>query len=333
MDYDCLSSKSSFLSFHPEKRKINPLEYFANIKNNIGKAIKNPRKAFNYAGRMLKQIIPNIVYNYYYILCPKPKRKVSAINTGVLIENEIISKLNDDNYNLLDLYIDEDDYREYVDQAGYNKFPNYYGGGTSSEFFNKSLQHYLAAKLLNLSHEDVYGDIACSVSPATDIYQEMYRCKTYRQDLGAPEGIHGDTIGGDAGNMPVEDGFFTKMGLHCSFEHFEQDSDINFIKEAGRVLKKGGKLCIIPLYLSDEYTMLSNPAYMVKSNTPIEEGAILYCQKRLGQGYARFYDVPHLTTRVKNNLNGLKLTIYVIQNGKDVDPSCWVRFVALFEKD
>jgi len=309
------------------------LEYFTNIKNNIEKAIKNPEKAYNYASRKLKHIIPNIIYNYYYLFCPNPKKRGNVPATNDLIEKEIISKLRIENYNLLDLYIDKDDYKEYVDKAGYNRFPNYYGGDTSSEFFNKSLQHYLAAKLLNLSQEDVYGDIACAASPAADIYQKIYGCKVYRQDLGAPEGIHGNLIGGDAGNMPVEDEFFTKMGLHCSFEHFERDSDMNFIKESSRVLKKGGKLCIIPLYLFNRYAMLSNPAFIVKSNTSIEEDAILYCQKRLGQGYARFYDVLHLTTRVRNNLNGLKLTIYVIQNGKDVDPSCWVRFVALFEKD
>lgn len=307
--------------------------YLSKIKENVVKAIKNPHKAYNHASRILKQIIPNLVYNYYYIRCPKPKIRGAVPCTDNLIEEEIISKLNDDNYNLLDLYIDEDDYKEYVNKAEYNKFPDYYGGGTSNEFFNKSLQHYLAAKLLNLSRDDVYGDIACSTSPAADIYQKIYGCKVYKQDLGAPEGIHGNLIGGDAGNMPVRDGFFTKIGLHCSFEHFENDSDISFIKEAGRVLKKGGKLCIIPLYLFNRYAMMSNPPYMVKFNVPIERDATLYCQKRLGQGYARFYDVSHFTSRIRNNLNGLRLTIYIIQNGKAVDTSCWVRFIAMFEKE
>jgi len=46
-----------------------------------------------------------------------------------------------------------------------------------------------------------------------------------------PRGINGNNIGGDAGNMPVKDGFATKMALHDALQCFEKDSDIEFIKE------------------------------------------------------------------------------------------------------
>lgn len=306
--------------------------YLSKIKGNAVKAIKNPDKAYNYASRILKQIIPNLVYNYYFIRCPEPKKKGGVPFTDESVEREVISELKKEGYSLLDFNIEKDDYREFVLKAGYDKFLDVYGKDNQDRIFNKSLQHYLAAKLLNLSQEDVYVDIACAASPASYIYQKIYGCKVYKQDLGAPEGIHGNLIGGDAGSMPVRDGFFTKMGLHCSLEHFENDSDINFIKEAGRVLKKGGKLCIVPLYIFNKYALLSSPSYMIKNNVLPEKDAIIYYQG-YGNGYIRFYDVSHLTTRIRNNLNGLKLTTYVIQNGKDVDPSCWVRFVAIFEKE
>ena len=127
--------------------------------------------------------------------------------------------------------------------------------------------------------------------------------------------------------------FATKMALHCSFEHFEQDADIRFIKEASRVLTKGGKLCILPLYLFEKYIILTDPSMLPKGNMPFESDAILYCAKGFGNRHGRFYDVSHFIARVVNNLNDLKLTIYVVQNEKEVDPSCYVKFIALFEKE
>ena len=110
----------------------------------------------------------------------------------------------------------------------------------------------------------------------------MYGCKVYRQDLEFPEGIHGNVIGGDASNMPLEDESATKMALHCSFEHFEKNSDIEFIIEANRVLCKGGKLCIVPLYLSNKYVVQTDPSILPFGGIPFENDAILYCAKGWG---------------------------------------------------
>lgn len=272
-----------------------------------------------------------LLWNYNYAILRKPKVK-SAVPHDQEIHNEIIGDLEKNGFTVIDFKIDVTDYKRYVNDAEYHKFPNYYGGGKASNFVEKSLEHYLAAKLLNLSREDIYIDIANANSPAPEIYHKLYGCKVYRQDLLFPEGVHGNVIGGDAGNMPIEDGFATKMALHCSFEHFEQDSDIRFIKEASRVLRKGGKLCIVPLYLFNRYAIQTDPLVLPKGGIPFDNDAILYCARGWGNRHGRFYDVPHLIDRVRNNLNGLKLTIYVVRNEKEVDPSCYVKFVALFEK-
>ena len=70
------------------------------------------------------------------------------------------------------------------------------------------------------------------------------------------KGISDNVIGGYvAANMPLEDGFATKMGLHCSFEHFEGDADMRFIGEASRVLETAVRLCIVPLHLFNTYAI------------------------------------------------------------------------------
>ncbi len=45
----------------------------------------------------------------------------------------------------------------------------------------------------------------------------------------------------------------SKIALHCAYEMFENDADINLINEANRVLRKGGKMIIIPLYMDHIY--------------------------------------------------------------------------------
>ena len=134
--------------------------------------------------------------------------------------------------------------------------------------------------------------------------------------------------------MPLKDGFFTKMALHCSFEHFEDDTDMRFIKGAYRLLRTGGKLCILPLYLLDSYAIQTDPAVFTKKEMPLfEEDAVIYCARGWGNRHARFYDVPHLIARIVNNLDAaLSLKIYNIQNAAQIDQSCYLKFAAIFEK-
>ena len=132
--------------------------------------------------------------------------------------------------------------------------------------------------------------------------------------------------------MPVEDSFATKMALHCSFEHFEKDSDVGFVKESNRVLSKDGKVCIVPLYLFSTYAIQTDPATFSRNDVHFEQDAILYCARGYKNRHGRFYDVPHLISRIRNNLDNLKLTLYWIENEKEVDRTCHVKFVALLEK-
>ena len=72
---------------------------------------------------------------------------------------------------------------------------------------------------------ETWIDIANADGPTPEILTRLRGVRAYRQDLIYPEGIHGDRIGGDAGAMPVADGFADAMSLHCSLEHFEGDAD------------------------------------------------------------------------------------------------------------
>ena len=269
------------------------------------------------------------LWDSYYNKLPEPKLK-NRITSTPEVTNEIIAELKKNNFTIKDYQIDVDDYKQYLKKANYQQFP-YHKGGRSKNFPEKSLEHYLGAKLLELSGDDVYVDIANGDSPTPEIYNALYGCDTYSQDLVYPQGVHEKIIGGDACNLPLADSFFTKIGLHCSFEHFEHNADIVFIKEANRVLRHRGRLCILPLYLFNEYAIQTNPV-CVPNSFSFERNATLYCVKQWQVHYSRFYDVPHLVERVRNNLEQLDMTIYVIKNEKDVDESCYVKYAAVFEK-
>ena len=268
--------------------------------------------------------------NYFFLRQPKVK---SAIPHDPQIQEEVTENLKKNGFRIADFEIDLTEYKRFISAARYDRFPGYYGGGKSRNFPEKSLEHFISAELLRLSKDDIYIDVASAGAPTSEIYHDIYGVTSFQQDLIFPAGIHGNIIGSDASNMPVVDGFATKMGLHCSFEHFERDSDINFVKEARRVLSKKGKLCIVPLYLFNVYAVQTNLSGVLRNRIDFEGDATVYCAKNYGNRYGRFYDVDHFISRIQNNIGELKLTIYVIRNARDVSPSCYVKFIALLEKE
>ena len=283
-----------------------------------------------YAIYKLKQ---PLIWDQYYTALRYPKIE-SLVPQNNRIHEFIEGELKKQNFDLINLKIDVNDYKNWKQKAQYKKMWFYYFRyGLGKNIAEKSLEHYLAAKLLDLSKTDVYVDVASGGSPAAEIYQRVYGCKSYMQDLMFPRGISQNVIGGNACNMPVRDGFASKMALHCSFEHFEGNSDIEFIREANRVLKRGGRLCVVPLYLFPKYAIQTDPTVLPMGAFQFDKDPILFCSKKYwGKRHGRFYDVPHFISRIVNNQGRLRLTLYKVQNEKQIDPSCYVKFIALFEK-
>jgi len=291
-------------------------------------ALRHPSKIPKFAVAKFKG---NILWDHYYQSVPGTKTE-AWIPHDPQIHQKVVEELEGSGYNVRPYRIDIPGFRGYLERANYANFPDYYHGGKSKNFVEKSVEHYLAAKFLDLSSDDIYIDVANAGSPVPEIYHGLFGCTVYRQDLVFPVGIKNNSIGGDAGQMPLPDGFATKMALHCSFEHFEQDSDIAFIREASRVLRTGGRLVIVPLYLFNEYAIQTDPIVLPKGSNPFDPQARIYCARGYGNRHGRFYSVAQFNSRIRNNLGPLRLTIHVIQNQGEVDPSCYVRFVAVLEK-
>jgi hypothetical protein len=263
-----------------------------------------------------------------YARLREPKRR-GGVGLSPEREERVVTRLRALGIDVRNYVVDVSAYRRFRTAARYREeWPAYYADNLAE----KSLEHYLAADLLGLGPGDVYVDIASQHSPAPDIYARLFGVTAYRQDLDFRSGLHGDCIGGDAAAMPVSDGFATKMALHCSLEHFEGDADIRFVREAARVLRDRGAVCVVPMYLSDQYAVQIDPVVALREGVAFEEGIVLACAPGWGNRHGRFYDPERLFERIGRRSGDLRMTVYQVRNATDVDPSCYVRFAALLHK-
>jgi SAM-dependent methyltransferase len=251
-----------------------------------------------------------------------------AVANDAASREAILNGLRERGFDVRDYEVDVSAYHAYVSRAGYShRHPQYYPFAVAE----KSLEHFIAADLLRLQADDVYIDIASEHSPVPEIYERLFQCRVYRQDLAYPPGLHGDTIGGDAAALPIASGFASKVALHCSFEHFEADTDERFVRELGRVLRPGGAACIVPLYLFDRYAIQTDPAISA-GGVDFDPEATIYYAPGWNNRHGRFYDPERLDQRIRKNLAGLEMVVYRIANAAEVDPSCYVEFAAVFRR-
>ena len=66
------------------------------------------------------------------------------------------------------------------------------------------------------------------------------------QDIRFEEGVHGDMVGSNADAIPLPDGSIDGIVSLNAIEHFEAGHDLGFLKECARLLKPGGRICVVP---------------------------------------------------------------------------------------
>jgi Methyltransferase domain len=105
--------------------------------------------------------------------------------------------------------------------------------------------------------EGILIDIAAELSPFGKVVTKIYpEAEVYQQYLTYGGGIHGFQIGGNATPLPVNDSSINLMPLHNFIENFEGTADSLFFLECARVLKKGGDVIILPVFLKKESIQL-----------------------------------------------------------------------------
>jgi SAM-dependent methyltransferase len=180
------------------------------------------------------------------------------------------------------------------------RYPRFYAGGPVSEggFREaKALEYFISLALLPVSSSDVVVDVASENSVFPELVASEAGARVLRQDLIYPLGLHGDRMGGSADAMPLPDGSVDKLFLHNSFEHFEGETDSNFIREAWRLLRRGGAVCIVPLYLSTRPQIITDPGNST-DGVVWDDDTEIVSQRGHRNRFGRFYSVETLRRRV-----------------------------------
>jgi SAM-dependent methyltransferase len=226
--------------------------------------------------------------------------------------------------------IDVEAFWRYVEESGYRE-SSYWHGGKDRAGTEKWLEHFVSVDLLRPQPSEVHIDIASCYSPFPDILRSRYGCTTYRQDWSYPPGVEGDRIGSDAAELPLPDASADGMTLHCSFEHFEGDRDHRFLREADRVLRPGGRLCILPLYTNRTYSIQTDLAAWHRPPS-LERDALICAAEGFGEVHSRFYDGAHFASRILGNLGRLRLRLYSVGNYEEVAGDCYLKLAAVFTR-
>jgi len=196
----------------------------------------------------------------------------------------------------------------------------------------KILEHQVSWDLLDAPPGGTLVDVASCRSYFPAIVRATGR-RCIAQDLSYPQGLRGDVLGGDAAAMDLPDAFADGMTLHCSFEHFEGDADTRFVREAARVLKPGGKVAIQPLYIHQDYFVLSDP-YGPEGVGPIDDGAYFIAAFGYSNRFGRHYDPQAFVRRVAAPAiaAGLRTIVYIIDGAHKVSQACYLQFAMVLER-
>jgi SAM-dependent methyltransferase len=213
---------------------------------------------------------------------------------------------------------------EYLSRAGYTeRYPDYY----PSTLREKTLEHFVGIDLLNLTHGDVFIDIASECSPLSEICTRLYGVESFGQDIMYQYDPDRHMIGGDACAMPVCDGFATKAILTCAFEHFEGDGDVRLFHELKRVLRPGGIVCIIPFYVHANSFIITDPTVSAPTNVRFDEGELVYCSETWQNRFGRHYSPRTFTERILTKVGDcFNFEFYHLVNFKDVGSDIYSQF-------
>ena len=169
----------------------------------------------------------------------------------------------------------------------------------------KLIELFATHYILNPGRDDSYMDAAGGFNT----YIHRIECnKKYIQSIIISEQLRRffgegiDYIQSDAAQIPLPDSSLDKISCHHSFEHFQGNSDSDFITEIQRLLRPGGKCCIIPLFIADRYVEVSRAR---NSHCPFDRRAkyIVDPTARITGGescgdFARIYDMAAFQERV-----------------------------------
>jgi ubiquinone/menaquinone biosynthesis C-methylase UbiE len=221
-----------------------------------------------------------------------------------------------------------------------NYFPlDYHGGIDGPVWDEKLLEHWIASErlgLMNWQAEDTYVDVAACSSPWAKILREHFGMQAFAIDLGEVGNNYKEPPYYRVENATAttfKDVSITVASLQCAYEMFMNKDDINFIKEIARILKPGGKVVILPLYMHTHYCSCSTPEYYGKGYS--DPNAKEYVRRHdFGVPSARIYDAETLKQRVLDPIEsyGMHYQLLALRNKFELGRDIYCHFILEISK-
>lgn len=202
------------------------------------------------------------------------------------------------------------------------RFPDYVKTYPSEDYLKKkALEHWLTLKY-SPAPDGKAIDVGGSTSPfARLIRSDKTRC--YHLDLPLPHlgnmpGVHGDMIGASADDIPLEDNTIDAIYSHNAVEHFEGPAFFGFFREAARVLKPGGVLCVAPLFVGAKTFAYSsmNAWYKSKRTPTMPRGLDIVIREDIRQPYSFHVSAASVKSEIVDKVD-LDVSIIYFENFRE----------------
>jgi hypothetical protein len=227
-----------------------------------------------------------------------------------------------------------------VDPASFARFKaekpfpeNYHGGQGGGVWDEKLLEHFIAARLLGLDDygaDDLYVDVAACHSPWAQYLREVRGLNAWAIDLAVGQEFRDLPYYRceDATTTTFADASIRGASLHCAFEMFAGDDDVDFVREAARILAPGGKVVIVPLYLHTHYCAYSTAEYWGRGHS--DPAAVEHVRMDTwGVPSSRKYDAQMLVRRVLEPAKaaGLAYRLRALRNQNMLGNNIYCHFI------
>ena len=226
--------------------------------------------------------------------------------------------------------VDMEEFRRFKEAFPFGD--TYYGGPGNPVYEEKLLEHFVCYDLGILhmgGRREIYVDVASADSPWVYLLRKK-GCKAFAIDAKPPD-VHLQwyyrTM--DATRTSFADGSVACASLQCAFEMFAGDDDRKLVRELGRILRKGGRAIICPLYLHTHYCGYCSPEYADRTEYH-DPDAVLYVESRYpGIPFSRKYDPVRLKERILSTVSasGMEYNLYVLRNRTEVDTGSYCHFI------
>lgn len=210
---------------------------------------------------------------------------------------------------------------ERIDRSDFENWRNEYrllddhykrNGDTAVE---KVLEHYLSMKFLPVAAGDAVIDMAAAGSEFADLLTKKSGKTCYKLDTAYPAGVCANRIGADVCHTGLADSFADVLTFHCAFECLQGDADMLFIPEAERILKKGGRWGIVPLYLDQRHFVKLGPKSDRRTVKLAEDESWLWRDDAfLASPFSRHYSPESFARRILSRCGGFAAEIIHFTN-------------------